>query len=328
MSNKTNWKTKVSIGVGIAAVLGSLLFIVKTQNDIIQKQNSIEKSFIEQKRISNDITRAQSSLMTKKDLKKFAAENEIDLDPIKKDLRKLGAKVEGIQTVRVYTTGYSGTNISSTGTTPNPDPVTIDPNNPDPYGYLSRRQELSLTEPFGDKDVPFGEVGFSSWKPKPWDVTVLPREYGVDTVVGVDEDGRHIPYTKLYVSVDGERHDIKVSETKWREVLPTSKFRFNPRLYAGIDGGAYLTRIGTAVTPNVQVSLFSYGKTRTDPVWTFAGLGLGYEVVDDSFAFVLSPFSYNVGQHLPLVDNVHIRPTVLATPGGEFGIMTGLGFGL
>ena len=322
------WQAKVGIGVAIVAIIAALLFIVKSQNDIIQRQKMIEQSFIEQKELVNGITRSQSSLMTKKDLETWAKANKIDLDPIKKDLDTLGASVEGIQTVKVQTPGYKGANLPSTKETPNPDPVVVDPDNPDPFGYLNKRQELKLDEPFGNATVPFGSVGFSAWKENPWDLQIKPREYGVDTVLGVNEDGQHIPYTKVYVSVDGKRQEVKISESKWREVLPENRFRFDPRLYAGMDGGVYFTKVSGAATPNLELSLFSYGKTKSNPEWTFLGFGLGYEMVSKELAIVLTPVAYNIGKPLPLVDNVHLRPTLMATPKGDFGIMLGVGFGL
>lgn len=327
--DKMNWKSKVAIGAGVAAVLASLLYIVKLQNDILERNRMLEKSFVEQKQLADNITRAQSAYVTKKDLERFAKDSKIDLGPIKDDLKKLDAKVQGIQTIRVVTNGYVGNNLPSTGTTPNPNPDLVDPSNPDPFGYMKARQTLKLTEPFPDgKEVPFGEAGFSAWKKNPWDLTIKPREYGVVNVFGMDEDGRHYTYSKFSVTVDGKKQDIKITDTKFREELPQKKFRFYPRLFAGIDGGAYFTRVGGAAVPNLQIALFNYGATKPNPDWTFLGIGMGYEVVNNNFSFVLSPFYYNVGQHLPFVDNIHVRPTVMATATGDFAIMAGVGFGL
>lgn len=323
------WKSKVAIGAGVAAVIASLLYVVKLQGDLLERNKMLEKSFVEQKQLSDKIARAQAAYVTKKDLDKFAKDSKIDLSPIKEDLRKLDAKIKGIQTVRVVTTGYVGNDIPSTGTTPNPNPNPVDPSNPDPFGYMAARQTLRLTEPFPDGvNVPFGEVGFSAWKKKPWDLKIKPREYGVVNVLGMDEEGRHYTYSKFSVTVDGKKQHIKITDTKFREELPQKQFRFYPRLFAGIDGGVYFSKVGGAVSPNLQIALFNYGATKPNPDWTFLGIGLGYEVVDKRFSFVLSPVSYNLGQHLPFVDNVHVRPTLMATLDGQFAIMGGLGFGL
>lgn len=324
-----NTKTKVLIVTVIVVVISALLYVVKLQNDLIKRQESIEKSFVEQKELADNISRSQSSLVTKKDLEKFAKENKIDLTPIIKDLKKLDAKVKGVQTVRVISSGYSGNDLSSDSTTSNPNPEPIDPKNPDPHGYLKNRQVLKLEEPFGEKKVPIGEVGFSAWKEKPWDLKIEPRQYNVVNVLGMDEKGRHYTYSKFFiVDSDGTSYDVKITDSKFREELPSKKFRLSPRLYAGIDAGAYVTDVSGAVIPNLQLSLFSLGLTKNNPDWTFIGLGFGYEIIRRDFSLVLSPVSYNIGNHLPLVNNIYIRPTVSLTSTGDFTILGGLGFGL
>jgi len=323
-----NWKEKVGVGTGIAAVIASLLCVIKCQNDQMDKLQTIEKSVVAQKQLSDDIIRAQSYYIQKKDLEVFAKKSDIDLKPIQEDLKKLGAKIEGISTVQVISSGYSGTNLPSTTTTPNDNPTPIDPTNPDPFEYNAKRQELALTEPFADKAVPFGSVGFSAWKDKPWDLEIDKREYGVVNVLGQDEEGRHYVYNKFSITVDGKKYDLKVNEAKFVEQYPKAKFRWDPRLYAGADVGAYFTEPSVAFTPSLELSLLSFGRTRPDPNWTFLGLGGGYEAVQDRFVFVVSPVNYNIGHPLPLVNNVFLGPTVSTSLKGDVAVMLGVRFGL
>lgn len=323
-----NWKRNIIIGAGIVVFIAVLCLIIKYQNDMLEKQELLEKSIIEQKQLTDNIIRSQSSLMTKKELKKYADDLDINLKAIQKDLDKLNGDVEGIQTIKVSSTGYYNTNIPSTTTTPNTNPNPIDPSNPDPFKYQSNRQVLSLRENFNNTEIPIGEVGFSAWQQKPWDVKILDREYNVVSVLGQDENGRHYTYNKFFINVDGKKYELKIDESKFVEKLPRSKFRFDPRLYAGMDMGAYLTQPSFATIPNLQIDLFSYGKVKPDPDWTFLGLGMGYEFVDNQVGFVVSPVQYNIGHNLPLVNNVFIRPTVLGTLQGDFAVMMGVGFGL
>jgi hypothetical protein len=323
-----NWRGKVLTGVGFTAIIASLLGIIKCQNDQMEKLSTIQQSMVEQKQLADGIVRAQSSYVQKKDLESFAKKEDIDLKPIKEDLKTLGAKVEGIGSIRVYSVGTVATNIGSTTTTPNPDPQPIDPSNPDPYGYLRNRQVYALKEPFSDQEIPIGEVGFSSWQKAPWDVKTLPREYGVVSVLGQDEKGRHYVYNKFSITVDGKKYDLKIAEAKFVEQYPKSKLRWDARLYAGFDVGAYLTEPSVAFVPNIELSFLSYGKTKPDPNWAFLGLGIGYEAVQDRFVFVLMPASYNIGHDLPLVNNVFLGPTVSSSFSGEVAVMMGLRFGL
>lgn len=192
-----NWKYKVLIVAGVVFVIASLCMIIKYQRDVIQKQQMIETSLVEQKQLADNIVRAQASYITKKDLESYAKDNHVSLDPIKDDLKKLGAEVKGVSVVHVLTPGQSIKDQGSTTVVPNPEPVKVDPSNPDPYKYLSNKQVLKLNEPFGNNQVPVGEVGFSAWKEKPWESTIYKRDYKVVNVIGEDEEGRHYVYNKF-----------------------------------------------------------------------------------------------------------------------------------
>ena len=99
LQKNTDWKYKVAIGAGIAAVIASLLLVVKYQNDTIRRLEAVEKSIVAQKTLPGGTVRAESSYATKKDLETFAKNNKVDLKEIKKDLKTLGGKIEGIQVV-------------------------------------------------------------------------------------------------------------------------------------------------------------------------------------------------------------------------------------
>lgn len=323
-----SWKTKVAIVVSVLAVIACLGFIIKYQRDIIEKQKIIETSIAEQKVLADSVVRSQSSYLSKKDLEEYAKSKDISLEPILEDLEKLRADIKSVNTINVITNGVSGKGLPTTAVKPNPEPEKVDPKNPDPFNYSLNEQIFNVNEFAGDVTVPFGTVGFSSWKKDPWSFNYTKRQYFSSTVVGVDEDGRNYYYNKFYIEVDGKRYDLKISEAKSVEVFPEAKFRFYPRLYAGIDGGAYLNFVGGEVTPNLQLFLFSHGKTKPDPNWIFLGLGGGYGVVQNNFNFTISPLAYNVAHHLPFVDNIFIGPSLSLDVKANYAIMLGLRFGL
>jgi hypothetical protein len=330
-----NWKSKVAIVTSVIVAITALLFIIKIQHDMLDKQANLEKSMIEQKELSNGLVRSQANLVTKADLERYAKDLKIDLSPIEKHLSKLNAEVQGIQNVKIVTTGYVANNVESTGissreepstgTTPNPDPTTSDQ---DPFKYQQERQYLELSERIVKEEVPIGTVGFSAWKEKPWDISILPREYTITSVLGQDPSGRHVIYNKAAIVVNGEEHELKISESRFIEETPGNSFSWSPRLYVGIGAGAYINKPTAAVVPSLEIAMFSYGPTKTDPNLSILALGLGYEAIDKQLSFVLTPITYNVGHDLPLVENVHLRPTVGLTPSGDFELMAGVGFGL
>jgi hypothetical protein len=321
-----DWKTKTGIAAVVLLVLALLAFVIKVQHDTIERLKYIETSVVESKQIGEDIVRAQSSYVTKKDLDRAIKDQGLDLKAIKKDLGVLGADVKGLNTITVVTPGYNGNNIPSTGTgDPNPDPP--DPTEPvlDKYGYFAATQKLRLTEPFGDdKAVPFGEVGFSAWQEKPWDLEILPREYRSQTVLGQDRDGRHYAYSRFQIEVDGKTYTVPIAEAKLIEEYPSPAFSFNPRLYLGIDGGGIANPPAHAeLTPSLGLSFFSYGKTKVSPDWSFLYLGLGYATQHQAPVLLLAPANYNVAKPIPFMDNFHVGPAVSVDVDGNIGLYIG-----
>lgn len=319
-----DWKSKVAIGAGVAGVIASLLLVVKYQNDTIRRLEVVEKSIVAQKTLPDGTTRAESSYVSKNDLKQFAKDNDVNLKEIKKDLRSLNGKIEGIQIIKATTPGWYGTNIPSTHSTPEKETLVIkEPTNENSPG------NENLSDLNG---IPIGEIGFSipkfNSKENPWDVNIFPREYRLLNVLGTDEDGRHYMYNKFAINVNGKSYDVQIDEAKFVEEYPTGKFRWSPRLYAGFDGGAYFTEPSGAFVLNLQLSLFSYGKTKPDPDWAFLGLGAGYEVAQDRFTFAVNPASYNIAHHLPFVNNIFVGPSVSADLQGGVAILLGTRFGL
>lgn len=319
-----NWKTQIGLIGASLLVLMTLGFIIKTQYDTIDRLKAIETSVVESKNIGNGIIRAQSTYVTKKELKSLIDEQGIELSKIKKDLNVLGGDIKALHIVTISTPGYSGTNIPSTEIIPIENPDT-NIGIPDKYGYFSSVQWLSLTEPFGnDKKVPFGKVGFSASQEKPWSLEILPREYQSTTILGQNEEGRHYAYTRFQVKVNGDNYTVPISESKIVEEFPAPKFHFTPRIYLGVDIGAVANPPAHAeITPNVGLSFFSWGKTKISPDWSFITLGIGYATQTQTPVLLLSPINYNVGKPLPFMDNLHIGPSASLDTDGNIGLYIG-----
>ncbi len=338
--------TKVGMIAGFVLLVVMLGFIVKMQWDANKQRDAINKGMIEMKQLADGIVRNQSKYVSKDDLEKFAEDMDLDLAAIQKDLDEFGAEIEGISSVMARSVGYSGSNLSSTGTTPK-DPE--DPENPeaptcpdgttcpDLYGYLGNEQLFLFHETFTDgSNIPLGTVGFSAWKSKPWSVDIKPREYHMATVIGRDEDGRVYVHNKMRIGVDGKMHTVPIDQAEFQEVYPESAFRFDPHLTLGVDVGASIatstdankSAVQADVVPNLQVTLFSYGETKVNPDWTFLGLGLGYEAQRNSLGILLSPVNYNVGKPLPLMDNMYLGPVVGVDLEGNVFLGGGIRVGL
>jgi len=343
-----NTKTKIAIVAGIVIIIGVLLFWIQKQSDELAELRAHNSALVDQKTLKDGTVRNQRSISSKEDLERLIKESGIDWKLVRSDQKELGSKLKGIQRVVVRSQGWSRTNLDSTSTHvgKNEDGTDVSLSTvqcsdgsvidcPDTFGYLTKRQELTLQEPFGDKQVPVGTVGFSAWKPSPWDATIHPRQYSVTNVVSVDKEGRSNYHTQVKVSSNGEEVVVPVDSAQYVEKYPEASFMFNPRLYFGVDGGVMASRIsGTPVdsvgevTPNMHVALFSHGKTKLDMNWTFLGIGVGYETQNQSVGFLISPVNYNIGKPLPLVENVFLGPTISLDVKGQVSVLLGIRVGL
>lgn len=319
---------KILIWVGAIVTICLLSFIVYTQIEISNRQLAIETQVVQQKQLIDNIVRSQSSWASKDDINKFITSNGVNVKAIQDDLDKLHAQISTVNAVIVTSNGQRAINIPSTNVgVVNPNP--IDPINPDKFGYLSRQQNLDLNEDFNGTKVPIGNVGFSAWQQAPWNLTIFPREYHVTNIVGVDENQRTYVYNKFSVKIANKSYDVKIAQSQTEQVYPEAKwYLWNPRLFMGVDGGVNLNQVKGEFTPSINVGSISYGKYKIQPDFSVLELGVGYGSVSMTPQVIVTPFTYNIGKHIPLMNNTYIESSLHANVSGEFSIMAGLRIGL
>jgi hypothetical protein len=322
-------------GLILAAVLTVLFFVMKYNADTAARQTAIENSLIEMKTLSDGIVRAQSQYATKDDLKAFADNLNLNLTEIQKDLDSIDAKIAGISTLLVSTPGYHGSNLPSDHTTPNTDPnnIPVDcrENGCDPFGYTANAQTKDISEPFSaDVSVPVGQATFSAWLERPWDLTIFPRDYVVDSVLGVDKKGQHTLYHKFTIQSNGKTYQVPIKSAKFVEQYPEASFSWwNPKFGLGVIAGLAIPTLSgmlaengvtASVSPSVFFAPFSYGKTDVKPRFIFPQVGVGYDTVNQSAVFSLSPFMYNLGDTSTIINNLYSGPTLSYDHRGNFTI--------
>lgn len=333
--------TKLLVISGSALVIGSLGFITYKQIEMSNRQIAIESQVVKQMQLIDGIVRSQNEYATRKDVEKFIKDNGLNLNAIKNDLDKLHAEVTAVNSVTSHSVGYVATNVASTSVgVKNPNPVLVnkvtcdgkevDCPSFDPHGYYVAQQNMTLTEPFANGvKVPIGSVGFSAWQEKPWNVEIKPREYHVTSVVGTDENQRTYFYNKFSVNVDGKSYDVNIDKAETKQVYPEAKFSFwNPRLYLGAAGGVNLNSVRGEANANVQVSVMSYGRYKKQPDFTVLSVGAAYQFADKKAAAIITPFTYNVGKHLPLMNNTYVGPSLTLDLNKNFAVMAGVTVGL
>lgn len=322
-----NLSTKILIGLGAVIttiIIGLLLYNTYQVN---KRLEAIQTQTTQMKQLADNINRAQTTWATKEDLDKLAKQNNLDIGAIKDDLKTLNASLTAINITTVHSSGQIGNNIPSTSTTPNPNHTPAPPI--DMFGYWRNRQVFKLDEKFANVTVPIGEVGFSAWQEKPWDVNIAPREYKAITVLGTDENQKQYAYNKFIVKVGDKEYPVKINDNTFAQEYPSPKFSWwNPRLYLGIDGGINVNSVHGEVTPSVNLGIMSYGRYKNQPDLSILQVGVGYGIDSRRPQFLLTPVTYNIGQHIPLMTNLHVGPTVQVGTNGEVTIGGGFRVGL
>jgi len=109
----------------------------------------------------------------------------------------------------------------------------------------------------------------------------------------------------------GQKFPIELESFEWvRRELKDKKWGFNPRISLGFNAG-------TTMFPSLNMSFFSYGKTKGDMDWKFLTTGIGGNSED--WQVHLSPASYNIGKPIPLIDNVFLGPYISYDGSGDTG---------
>jgi len=320
--------TKILITLGAILTIGALSFIIYKQNEIANRQIAIEAQVVAQKDLIDGITRSSNTYATKDDIDKFIAANNVNLKAIQDDLDKLNASVTAVNAIIVSSSGQHQTNVPTTSTGPdNPNPV--DPKNQDPYGYQAHQENLDLSEDFSGTRVPIGSVGFSAWQKSPWTINVLPREYHVTTVVGTDENQRTYFYNKFGVKVNNKEYDVKIATAETKQEYPTAKWSWwNPRLFIGADAGINVNQVKGEFAPSLNIGIMSYGQYKTQPDFSVLQVGVGVGLVSQKPQFSVTPFAYNVGKHIPLMNNLYVGPSLHVNTDGDISVMAGVRVGM
>lgn len=330
---------KFLIALLIVVSLGALGFIVYKTHEMSQMQSDIQKSVMVQKQLMDDITRSQSQYASKSDMEALAKSNGIALDDIKKDLNSIGGQITGVNVVSVASTENKQTNLPSSSTTANKNPV-VNPTvqcdgksipcpNSDKYGYLQNQQNLQLNESFNSNktQVPIGQVSFDASSDKPWSYDLYARQYRLVNVLSTNQDGAQTVYNKFSIEVNGKTFPIDINNAQFEQEYPTASFSFwNPRLMLGISSSLGVSRLPLQgmLTPTLSLGIMSYGKTKIQPDFSFLEVGIGYEAVGKNLAVEIAPVGYNIGKNLTVIRNTYIAPVLDLTTNGNVGIGLGL----
>ena len=194
--------------------------------------------------------------------------------------------------------------------------------------YRHKDEDGNITE------VPVAwSIYFPNREPdKQWKTGVYPLEYHSKVVQSEQEDGQINTRTEVYFENNKDKASrgievpIKITSSEFKQLRKEDKefFWWAPHINFTVDFGISGFDVnggdGMPIVPGVSVSLSGYGRTKSDLDWKFAEFGIASTGNDTYLRF--SPFSWNIGQVVPLVSNTHIGPFVGFSTEGEtvFGI--------
>jgi len=148
---------------------------------------------------------------------------------------------------------------------------------------------------------------------KRWKTGTYPLEYYTKIIETENKDGSFNRYAEMHLEnnqmdeTEGNQYPIKLESIEWAKVerKEYSFMPWNPRLGFG------LSITSGYITPTLDISLSSYGRTHRDIDWRFISFGVGVDKdSNDDFVLIGSfePCSWNIGNFIPLVENMFIGP--------------------
>jgi hypothetical protein len=182
-------------------------------------------------------------------------------------------------------------------------------------------KQIDATDTNGEK-FPIAWAMYSPNKPpdERWKTGTYDLEFNVTVVESETEEGTYDRAVSAHIENNtnpetiGKEYPIPLPKSNiiWAKAEPPpKKFRWwSPRLGAG------MTFTPEDMAPKIDISLSSYGRSKRDIDWRFFTFGVGAAkgTEEDSnewkgiFSFELA--SWNVGNVLPLVENLFVAPVV------------------
>lgn len=208
----------------------------------------------------------------------------------------------------------------------------------DPNAYELKFIEKRFTDGKGnEQEVPVAWAMYYPNRPedKRWKVAAEPLEYHTIVVQSEQKDGQVNTQLESWAwnTRTKEKIPMKIELAEFKQVKKNDKefFWWAPRLSLNVDLG-----VGTSSLPDessdfiaaggLSFSVMGYGRTTNDLTWRF--LDFGISTNGDTTYGKFTPFTYNVGEVLPLVNNMFVGPFVGYSFSGENEWIVGLGISI
>jgi hypothetical protein len=302
----------VMLGLIILAFIGAGLKGYAWINMQLEYQESQHKIEIEQarqyKQYNDNLVRAHTEVV--KSLKNEIKELDNRWDAARKDIKEKNEEIVNMgETVAKLNENVRDLRVKS------------DHTYKEGTGDYNEQHFKKIMYKYKDEDLNVIEVPiawaiyFPNREPdKQWKTGVYPLEYHSKIVQSEQEDGQINIYTEVYFENNKDKSSrgievpVKIANSEFKQLRKENKefFWWAPHINFTVDFG--IGDLDVGIIPGVSVSIAGYGRTYNDLDWKFIELGVNSNGDDTYFKFM--PFSYNIGNHIPLVSNTFLGPFV------------------
>jgi hypothetical protein len=334
----------IIILIVLVVLLGAALAIALTQYGEMQGKKEAEKQAImkeleDQKDINANLVRAASEQVKESDIRKIVTE---EMGDIEDDLKGLNAKVNSISRA----TGRLERSVSKP--TASDSTVSVDgmPEVSKDIKWENGAQELPvawarvktagtsetglqrrLRDACGHSEASSATKVVLNYLADPdtavWETGTYPIDFEMTAATAEIEGGIETQYVQLWAkSPDSdERIPLTVMKADFLYTDPEApEFRlWTPHLDGGLSGG-YVGTDGFVGGGSLGISIMSYGVTPDDNIWRFVRVAGGTD--GDRAWLEIDPAGYNVGQQLPLIDDMWIWAGGAIAPSGYGGMIS------
>lgn len=298
-------------------------------------QNAVEQAKLDEARkyqeFASNIVRANTELVNslKADIEKLRKEGSEERKKLLDDIKKRDEKINNLGEV-VSTLEGKSKELRVAADRKYEGRSTEDPN-----AYEFKTIDKTFTDNKGDsKEV---SIAWAMYYPNRseetrWKVGAEPLDYHTIIIQSEQKDGQY--NTRLESWAENtrtkEKIPMKIELAEFKQVKKNEKefYWWAPRLSLNVDLG-----VGTSNLPDsssdfvaaggVSFSMMGYGRTTNDLTWRF--LDFGISTNGNTTYAKFTPFTYNVGEILPLINNTFVGPFVGYGFSGDNDWLFGLG---
>jgi len=184
-----------------------------------------------------------------------------------------------------------------------------------------------------EREVPYAWAIFYPNRPAAtqWKYGIYPLDYHVRTIQTKQEDGQINTYNEVWFENNhrkmskGVEVPVKISSSEFTQSLNRESqfYWWAPHVNLNLDLNVGKFDNGTGyIRPGISFSTSGYGRTTNDLIWRFVDFGISTNGNETYFKF--TPFTYNLGENLPLISNTFIGPFVGYSTEGKVSFGAGI----